>query len=85
MDFTFAKDNEVASAEDLDTIRKYDDMFRLFKEVLLPRYYRDEEKVRRNGRMVKESGFVKFMRSDVSKDSDLDIRQIKDWYDLYDK
>ena len=81
----FAKDNEVASAEDLDTIRKYDDMFRLFKEVLLPRYYRDEEKVRRNGRMVKESGFVKFMRSDVARDSDLDIRQLKDWYDLYDK
>jgi hypothetical protein len=67
----------VASPEDLDTIRAYDDMFRFFKEKLLPIFYTTKK--------PPMSGFKKFMAQDVAKDSDLDIRQIKIWYDLYDK
>jgi len=65
----FARDNKVASAEDLDFIRKYDDMFKFFSEIILPTY----------------PTFKEFMKTDVSRDSDMDIRQMKDWYDLYGK
>lgn len=65
----FARDNKVASPEDLDIIRKYDDMFRLFSEVIFPRY----------------ATFKEFMKTSVSRDDDMDIRQMKDWYDIYAK
>ena len=62
------KNDGVPSPKDIDTIQKYDGMFRYFNDVLLK---------------GKALSFKDFMKLPEARDPDFDKMQIKKWYEYY--
>ena len=63
------KNDGLATPSNLDTISKYDGMFRYFNDVLLK---------------GKALSFKEFMKLPEARDPDFDKAQIKKWYEYYE-